>query len=281
MGVRSRASAVTTTGAALLLLAACGSGSSTSVGQPSRTPAHAPALVSPAPAPATSSKAPLDYRAAVTVRLADEFGSEAVARQVVQRVGPAALMKLKSRVPLSSVATSPLLAYRAPRIPAGTVDSVVAFSFGYEVTANGGSIAGPPNHALATSIATFVRSHPVPVFAQTEIAQILKADGVSDVTSIDAQIGRDGKQQYLSTAGVAAEVVSRAKSARVSLGTVGVFGFADHAGRCILTAEAAGMTGGVPVGVTLPDTYDPKSAQPWTRTRVTYLSTDLLSRIAS
>jgi len=31
----------------------------------------------------------------------------------------------------------------------------------------------------------------------------------------------------------------------------------------------------------MPTTYDPESPQPWTRDRVTYLSTDLLARLAT
>ena len=184
-------------------------------------------------------------------------------------------------MPLASVATSPLLAYKPPRVPANQVDSVVAFSFGYEVGPAGQHLAGPPNEALAASVATFVRAHPVPVFAQVEIAQILIADGIPHVTTIDSKVGPDGKVQYLSTAGAAAQVVSDAKAQSVNLGTVGVFCFADHVGRCVLTIKAAGMTGGVPTGVVLPDAYDPKSAQPWTRERVGYLSVDLTDRIAT
>ena len=44
--------------------------------------------------------------------------------------------------------------------------------------------------------------------------------------------------------------------------------FADHEGRCLLTADAAGIDGTAIEGVELPSEYDPESGQPWTRDRV-------------
>ncbi len=121
----------------------------------------------------------------------------------------------------------------------------------------------------------------MPVFAQTEIAKALQADGVEDVTSIDPEVGADGNVVYLSTAGVAEQIVSKAQAAGIDLGTVGVLGFADHVVRSVLTAGAAGLHAGVPKGVRLPKTYDVESTQPWTRDRATYLATDLAGRLAT
>jgi len=179
------------------------------------------------------------------------------------------------------VATSPFLAYRSKRVPAREVDSVVVFEFGNRVGADGSVTSGPTNDALATATKRFVKRHPVPVFAQQAIAQQLQAQGVKRVTSIDPEIGPDGQLVYLSTAGVADQVVQKAQAAGVDLGTVGVIGFADHVVRCVLTAKAAGMTAAVPKGVTLPSEYDPESGQPWTRDRKSYLATDLAGRLAT
>ena len=77
------------------------------------------------------------------------------------------------------------------------------------------------------------------------------------VTSIDPVVGADGKVVYLSTAGVAEQVMSKAQAAGEPLGTVGVIGFADHVVRCVLTARAAGMTGAVPKGVEAPERLRP------------------------
>lgn len=128
--------------------------------------------------------------------------------------------------------------------------------------------------------AAFVEDHPVPVLAQWEVADLLLADGVAEVISVEPDEGPDGEVVYLSTAGVADKAVMLADDAGIDLGQVGVLCFADHAGRCLLTAEAAGMTGAaVPAGVALPDEYDPRSGQPWTRDRGAYLETDLTGRL--
>jgi len=140
---------------------------------------------------------------------------------------------------------------------------------------------GPTNEALAAATKRFVAKHHVPVFAQSEIAEVLQADGVANVISIDPVVGADGKVVYLSTAGVADQIVSKAQAAAIDLGTVGVLGFADHVVRSVLTADAAGLDAAVPKGVRLPRTYDVQSSQPWTRDRATYLATDLTGRLAT
>jgi hypothetical protein len=225
--------------------------------------------------------AEVDYPSALTSRLAKEYGDPALAGEVVGGISADALTQLAARVPLADVATSPFLSYRPRRVPAREVDSVVVFAFGNRVGADGSVTSGPTNDALAVATQRFVKQHPVPVFAQQEIAQHLQAEGVKHVTSIDPQVGPDGKVVYLSTAGVADQIVQKAQAAGVDLGTVGVIGFADHVVRCVLTAEAAGMTAGVPKGVKLAHAYDPDSGQTWTRDRKSYLATDLIGRLAT
>jgi len=223
----------------------------------------------------------VDYPSALTSRLAKEYGDPALAAEVVAGLSAETLAQLEARVPLAAVATSPFLAYRSKRVPARAVDSVVVFAFGNRVGADGSVTSGPTNDALAAATKRFVKQRPVPVFAQQAIAQQLQAQGVKRVTSIDPDIGPDGKIVYLSTAGVADQVNQKAQAAGVDLGTVGVIGFADHVVRCVLTAKAAGMTAGVPKGVTLPSAYDPESGQAWTRDRKSYLATDLVGRLAT
>jgi hypothetical protein len=223
--------------------------------------------------------APADYATALESRLAKEYGDAALAHEVVGGLNADALAQLEQRVPVADVATSPFLAYRPKRVPARTVDSLAVFAFGNRVGADGAITPGPTNEALASATEAFIKKHPVPVFAQQEIAQQLQADGVKHVTSIDPEVGPDGKLVYLSTAGAAAQIVTKARAAGVDLGTVGVVGFADHVVRCVLNADAAGMTAVVPKGVKLPSTYDAASGQPWTRDRHAYLPTDLAGRL--
>jgi hypothetical protein len=232
-------------------------------------------------ASAPSTTAPANYRDALIARLAKEYGDPSLAASVVNGLNDDLVAKLQAKVPRAEVASSPFLAYRPPRVAAGRVDSVLVFAFGNRLAPDGSLVPGPTNDALAKVTRGFVAKHHVPVYAQTEIAHTLIAEGVKDVVSIDPVIGADGKIVYLSTAGVAAQTVSKAAAAGRKLGAVGVIGFADHAVRCVLTARAAGMTAAVPRGVVLPATYDPQSNQSWTRNRAAYLPTDLLGRIAT
>ncbi len=232
--------------------------------------------------PTTTTTAPPDYRTALTKRFAKEYGDAALAQQVVTGLSDATITSLEAKVPAADVATSPFLSYKPPRVAADKVDSLVVFAFGNRLGADGELQPGPMNEALAKAVEKFVAEHPVPVYAQTEIAQQLQAAGVQHVTSIDPVTNADGTVTYLSTAGVADQVMSKAGAAGKQLGTVGVIGFSDHAVRCVLTARKAGMTSAaVPKGVTLPTVYDPESNQSWTRARSAYLPTDLIGRLAT
>lgn len=231
---------------------------------------------------ATTTTAPADYRSMLTRRLATEYGDAALAEQVVTGLSDDTITAIEAKVPAADVATSPFLSSTPPRVAAGKVDSLVVFAFGNRIGRAGDLQAGPTNEALAKAVFRFVLKHPVPVFAQTEIATQLQASGVQDVTSIDPVTAPDGTVTYLSTAGVAQQAVSKAQAAGVELGTVGVIGFADHSVRCVLTARKAGMTdAAVPKGVALPKVYDPESNQSWTRTRAAYLPTDLIGRLTT
>ena len=226
----------------------------------------------------TTTAAPLRFPEGLVVRLGEELGDEALAAELVDAVGTDAVARLRAEVG-DEVATHPLLAYQPPTVADEAVDSLVVFAFGNRVAADGSLSPGPVNQDLADVTAAFVAEHPVPVFAQWEVADLLIEAGVPDVTSIEPDTGPDGEVIYLSTAGVAEKAVALADEQGVDLGQVGVICFADHAGRCVLTAEGAGMDAAVPEGVDLPSTYDPRSGQDWTRERLAYLTTDLQGRL--
>lgn len=264
--------------AAALLVASSASAALAEDGTTTTTATTATAATAATTATTTSAA----YRSALTKRLAKEYGDAALARQVVTGLSDATVTSLEAKVPAARVATSPFLAYRPPRAADGKVDSLVVFAFGNRLGADGDLQPGPMNEALAKSVVRFVLKHPMPVYAQTEIATQLQAAGLHDITSIDPVTAPDGTVTYLSTAGVAEQVMQKANAAGHDLGTVGVVGFADHAVRCVLTARKAGMTNAaVPKGVKLPTVYDPQSNQPWTRSRSAYLPTDLIGRIAT
>jgi hypothetical protein len=225
---------------------------------------------------------PADYPSALTARLAQEWKDEPLAADVVAGLDPGVLAALEAKVPLGDVDRSPLLSYRPRRRPAKAFDSVIVYAFGYRDAPDATRDPGPVNEALAKATRRLLAKHDgLPVFAQTEIAELLRAADVPDVTSIDPVVGPDGQIVYLSTAGVAAQAAQKAADAGIDLGTVAVIAFADHAGRSVLTTHAAGPAAAVPKGVALPTRYDAASAQPWTRDRRSYLATDLLGRVAT
>ncbi len=230
-------------------------------------------------APSSTTTAPIDHRSAMVSRLTDEWGDAALAEAVVDSLGPEGLAQWEQRVPIDEVATTPLLTYATDPAPAEEIDALAVFAFGYRGDVDAEYEPGPVNEAMAAVVIDFLAEHPVPVYAQTEVATLLQDAGVADVTSIDRVVGPDGTLTYLSTMGAAEAIVADAEAAGTPLGTVGVVCFADHHGRCLLTAGAAGMDATTVEGIELPTTYDPESAQPWTRDRVSYLATDLTGRL--
>lgn len=257
---------------------------STTTAAPAATAATTTVVVTTAPATTaapTTTGAPVDFGTAVTERLGDELGDPTLAAAVVTGLGPDGLSGLEQAMQGRDPATDILLAYRPPTVADEAVDSIIAYAFGNRVAADGTTTPGPVNEQLADVIAGFVAEHPVPVFAQEEIASFLIADGVPNVFSIGPDIAEDGTVVYLSTVGVAEKAVAMAAAEGIELGHVGVVGFADHSVRCVLTTRSIGLTADVPAGIALPSTYDPESGQVWTRDRQTYVTTDLIARTAT
>ena len=228
----------------------------------------------------TSTTQPMTFAEAVRARLTKELGDRDVATAVVDQLGPDALASLEVKSG-GDAAGTPLLRYRPPTRVPEQLDGLVIFAFGNRVAADGTATPGPVNEAMADAVATFVADHPMPVYAQWEVGDLLTARSVPGVVSIRPQTGPDGTEVYLSTAGVAEQVVAAAPAGE-GRGRVGVVCFRDHAVRCLQTAAAAGMEDpAVPKGLRLPADYDAESGQSWTRDRMSYIVTDLTARLAS
>lgn len=260
-------------------LAACGSdGGSDGAADTSAATATTEEATTTSTPPSTT--APATFADGLVARWSDELGDPALAQDLVDGLGPDGVAQFEDLVGLDAVFTDPLVAMVPPTVPDDEVDSLVVYAFGNRVAADGTLSPGPTNEALAQVVEDVVAEHPVPVFAQWEVAGLLAESGVGDITSIDPDTGPDGEVVYLSTAGVAEKAVALAQQQGVDLGQVGVIGFADHAVRCVLTSRAAGMAdAAVPEGVDLPSDYDSQSGQEWTRDRETYLLTDLQGRL--
>ena len=173
--------------------------------------------------------------------------------------------------------------WQPPVTAVENIDYIVAYGFGNRAPAGGGDPAkvmyepGPVNEALADTVAAIRRQKDVPVFAQWEIARFLESKyGMDNVTSIEPVIAPDGTITYLSTDGVAAQVVAL----RGTQGIAGVVGFRDHVKRCVQTTRDRGMNAFAPAGIDMPGDYDLQSGQPWTRRRELYLLHDIYAQFA-
>lgn len=119
----------------------------------------------------------------------------------------------------------------------------------------------------------------VPVYAQWEIARFLDSKyGMSDVTSIEPSIAPDGTITYLSTDGVAAQVVEARKQVPGGIGAACVIEFRDYHKRCVRTTRDRGTKAYAPRGLTMPHTYATESGQAWTRRCDLYLAHDVLAQ---
>ncbi|WP_298131485.1 hypothetical protein [Micropruina sp.] len=179
--------------------------------------------------------------------------------------------------------------WHPPVASVATFDFLLAFGFGNRPPANGGDPSrvlpepGPMNEDLADTVVK-VRKRSrrrLPVYAQWEIARHLKAKhGMDDVVSIEPIFAEDGTITYLSTDGVVAQVVELRANRPGGVGRAGVIGFEDHIKRCVQTTRARGVSAFAPRGFAMPNTYDPQSAQAWTRDRDIYLIHDMYAQIA-
>ncbi|MBF6213027.1 hypothetical protein IU433_26930 [Nocardia puris] len=172
--------------------------------------------------------------------------------------------------------------WTTPAKPSSEFDFLLAFSFGNRIPEGVDpqrtvGAPGPVNEALAAAVVATRNGRDIPVYAQTEIAEVLRGEyALPDVVSIDPDRADDGTLVYLSTDGVAA----RAAELRGDTdGIAGVIAFHDHLWRAVHTTRTRGLTAFAPEDVPMPTEYDPLSGQPWTTSRERYLPTDYAGRI--
>lgn len=188
-----------------------------------------------------------------------------------------------------AVAAPPVIDHPAdlwtvPTVAAAELDFVLAFSFGNRIPDGVDpervvGAPGPVNEALAAAAVAARAGRDIPVYAQTEIATVLReTHGLDDVVSIDPTRAPDGTLVYLSTDGVAAAVAAL-RGPDAAHEVAGVVAFQDHLWRAVYTSRARGLSAFAPREVSLPSTYDPESGQPWTTSRERYLPTDFAGRV--
>ena len=198
--------------------------------------------------------------AAIESHLADELGDPAVARALTYALYEDAL------------------SWRPPETDAAGVDTIMAFTFGNRMLPNGNRSPGPVNEALADIAVRLHRQTNAPIYAQWEVADAI-GSRVPETAVTPIYPGRDERAEpvYLSTSGVISAIVEMRRDPR-SFGIVGVVGFADHLWRCVTTARQFGFDAYVPSAVAMPNEYDVESGQPWCRSRLAYLTHDIMIR---
>ncbi|MEV8545150.1 hypothetical protein [Streptomyces sp. NPDC051572] len=230
------------------------------------TPAQASPLTSPQASPQHGGPVGLSRR--MVAALAAELDDKATAKTLVPLIEDVGFDWHPETAPLKKF------------------DFIVAYAFGNRLPAGGGDPTkvlaepGPVNEELADTIARIrAARRDLPVYAQWEIARRLESKyGMTDVTSIEPEIAADGTITYLSTDGVAAQVVDHRKQAPGGVGTACVVGFRDHHKRCVQTTRDRAMPAYAPAGFAMPHTYDLESGQAWTRRRDLYLVHDMLAQ---
>ncbi|WP_228814325.1 hypothetical protein [Nocardia otitidiscaviarum] len=185
----------------------------------------------------------------------------------------------------ATVEHSPPDLWTVPTAAADSATIIIAFSFGNRLPAGVDATRevgapGPVNEELAAAVVATRGDRGIPVYAQTEIAEVLRSRyHMTDVISIDPDRAADGTLVYLSTDGVAAKVAAL-RGGSVRSDAAAVVAFRDHQWRATRTTAQHGFHAFAPAGVAMPETYDPESGQPWTRSALAYLPTDFLGRLA-
>lgn len=193
---------------------------------------------------------------------------------LTQELDDAVLARAFSKIVLSDV-----LKWRPPTGAPKQMQTIVAYTFGNRIDANGNRAPGPVNEALADIVVRLHEETARPIYAQWEVAEAIGTRVASKhLVSITPLRDVRAEPVYLSTGGVASAIVKRVGDPK-RLGKVAVVGFADHIRRCVDTSRRAGMDAVAPTGYDMPAAYDVRSGQPWTRSRLAYLLHDVMCRV--
>jgi hypothetical protein len=181
---------------------------------------------------------------------------------------------------LTAMIRDEVLTWTAPVCGLGGVGGIVACAFGFRQTGRRSIRPGPVNEELARVTVDLYHKTQSPVYAQWEIAECIgRRIPPSRLYVLKPDTNR-GKtiQKYLSTIGVMSKAITLMKRSQAR-SRILIVAHRDHVPRCLSIGRRLGLRRAFAPPVPLPVQYDPKSAQPWTRTRFAYLLHDILCRI--
>jgi hypothetical protein len=173
-----------------------------------------------------------------------------------------------------------LLVWSVPTGKLAKVDAVIAFSFGNRLLKGGATAPGPVNQRLAQIAIKIFKQTGCRVFAQWEVAECIGSAIPPDhFCSITPDVGEDGRAlKYLSTTDVILKIRKHMGRARESKHIL-VVAHQDHAHRCLAFLRQHGFKNACVPPFPLPQGYDRRSGQSWTRTRHRYLIHELVARL--
>ncbi|WP_084515278.1 hypothetical protein [Nocardia acidivorans] len=162
--------------------------------------------------------------------------------------------------------------------PAGNFTLLIAYAFGYH--REGDTFTpGTINEQLADTVVATLGHRDIPVYAQTEIAEVLKNKyGMNSVHSIGAATMAEVERNNPRTIGVA-QVVAGERAASKETDTVGVIAFQDHLWRATRTTMSVGFRAYAPAGIPMPDVYAADNDQETTKTPEVYRPMDTAASI--
>lgn len=208
-----------------------------------------------------------------TQQLTEQQLSDAIESRLVSQLEDKAVAEH-----LTNFLMSEVLTWKPETIDMGKADTIIAYAFGNVIDAQGNKHAGIMNTQLADLVVKLYKTKKVPVYAQWEIAQeIGNRIPSKHLITINPSVTETGNVTYLSTRGVANEVVHIAGGAD-KLGKTIVLGFSEHHLRTVNMSKEIGIDAYSPKGYTMPSDYDTKSGQPWTRDKLTFTMYEVQTR---
>ncbi|GAB3203533.1 hypothetical protein [Nocardia tengchongensis] len=184
-----------------------------------------------------------------------------------------------SALPATASADQELIAPWARTTPVMPVDNftaLIAYAFGY---AQSGSTFTPGtiNEQLADTVVATLGNRSIPVYAQTEIAEVLKSKyGMRGVISVGAATMAEVESQNPRTQGVA-QTVANQRATTKATDVIGVIAFQDHLWRATQTTRSVGFHAYAPKGISMPNVYAADNTQDETRTPDVYRPIDTVA----
>ncbi|MGH1364496.1 MAG: hypothetical protein ACRBF0_13130 [Calditrichia bacterium] len=178
---------------------------------------------------------------------------------------------------LTFIVVDRLLRFELPYIrDAIESDVILALSFGNRTDADGNTYAGPINEQIAALASRYYKERPRKVYAQWEVADGLRNDIPEEhLIRLEPFIDtKSGDEQYLSTQAIVNQMSINHKHGT----SVFVVGHRDQLVRATWIAENGGFLA-YSDSAMMTGEYDSESSQLWTRTRMSYLKHDFLSRL--